>query len=170
MGELGILHEDERVELVEGEIVEMSPIGPAHGSVVARINSVLLPPLVGRAILWPQNALVLPRQTSMFQRDVALIRPRDDFYRTANPEPRDVLLLIEVMDSPVYYDRRVKLPIYARAGLGEIWLANVTNNTVEVCRRPVGGEYRDRRVAARSDTISPLAFPDLALPVQALLG
>ncbi len=115
MGEAGILDEDERVELIEGEIVEMSPIGPLHGSVVARLVSLLVRQLGDRAIVWPQNSLVLRAVVSQLQPDLALLRPRADYYRSANPEPRDVLLVIEVVDSSVDRDRRVKL--YAlRAG------------------------------------------------------
>ncbi len=170
MAETGILDEDERVELIEGEIVEMSPIGPPHASVVARIVSLLVSRLGVRAIVWPQNSLVLPKQMSQLQPDIALLRPRADYYRSANPEPRDVLLLIEVMDSSVFRDRRVKLPIYARAGLAEVWLVDVGADTVDTCRRPTRGEYRDLRVAGRGDMVTPLEFPDLTLPVSSLLG
>jgi len=171
MAETGILEEDERVELIEGEIVEMTPIGPLHGSVVARINSLLVQQLGDRAIVWPQNSVVLRALGSQLQPDLALLRPRADYYRSANPEPRDILLLIEVMDSSVDRDRRVKLPIYARAGLVEVWLVDVEAETVEMRREPtIGGEYRGRRVASRGDTVGPLVFPDLELPVAALLG
>ena len=101
MAETGILDEDERVELIEGEIVEMSPIGPPHSSIVARMTAVLVPRLAGRAILWSQNSLLLRVQASYFQPDLILLRPRDDYYRSTNPEPRDALLVIEVMDSLV---------------------------------------------------------------------
>ena len=170
MAEAGILDEDERVELIAGEIVEMTPIGPVHGSVVARTVSLLVSRLRDRAIVWPQNSIVLRTQASQLQPDIALLRPRTDYYRSANPEPRDILLAIEVMDSSMDRDRRVKLPIYARAGLGEVWLVDVTAETVEVCRQPTAADYGDRRLAHRIDTIGAEAFPDLALPVAAILG
>jgi Uma2 family endonuclease len=170
MAETGILDEDERVELIEGEIVEMSPIGPPHASMVARMTAVLVPRLAGRAILWSQSSLLLRAQTSYFQPDLILLRPRNDYYRSANPEPRDALLVIEVMDSSVYRDRRVKLPLYARACVAEVWLVDVSTDTVEIWRDPVGRRYRSARVAARGEQIAPLAFPDLPLAVTDLLG
>jgi Uma2 family endonuclease len=170
MAETGILDEDDRVELIEGEIVEMSPIGPPHASIVARINAVLVSRLLGRAIVWPQSSLVLRALASYFQPDLILLRPRDDYYRSVNPEPRDALLVIEVMDSSVYRDRRVKLPLYARARVADVWLVDVSADTVEICRDPVGRRYRSARVATRGDQIAPLAFPDVPFAVTDLLG
>ena len=170
MGEAGILDEDERVELIEGEIVEMTPIGPPHASMVARLNALFAARLGGRVIVWPQNPLVLRRQTSQFQPDLALLRPRADFYAARHPEPADALLVIEVMDSSVARDRRVKLPIYARAGVEEVWLVHAVVSTVEVCRDPRGSDYRDRRVLDRSAVLSLLAFPDLVLTVADIVG
>ncbi len=170
MAETGILDEDERVELIEGEIVEMSPIGPPHASVVARMTAVLVPRLAGRAIVWSQSSLVLRAQTSYLQPDLILLHPRADYYRSANPEPRDALLLIEVMDSSVDRDRRVKLPLYARAGVTEVWLVDVSADTVEICRDPVGRRYKSRQVAGRGEEIRALALPDLAFRVAELVG
>jgi Uma2 family endonuclease len=170
MGELGILDEDERVELIEGEIVEMSPIGPPHASPVARAVAVFAARLAGRAIVWPQNPLVLRRQTSQFQPDLALLRPRDDFYAARHPEPADTFLVIEVMDSSVAQDRRVKLPIYARARVADVWLVHAAASAVEVCRDPRGSDYRDRCVLDRAAALSPRAFPDLALTVADIVG
>ena len=170
MAETGILDEDDRVELIEGEIVEMSPIGPPHASIVARMTAVLVPRLAGRAILWSQSSLLLRVQASYFQPDLILLRPRDDYYRLANPEPRDALLVVEVMDSSVYRDRRVKLPLYARARVSEVWLVDVSADTLEICRDPVGRRYRSARVATRGEQIAPLAFPDVSFAVTDLLG
>jgi Uma2 family endonuclease len=170
MGEAGILHEDERVELVEGEIVEMTPIGEDHASVVARLAHVLTLRLGEHAIVWPQNPLTLPRQVSQFQPDIALLKPRPDFYRRKRVEPDDALLVVEVMDSSVRYDRQVKLPIYARGGVHEVWLVDVNHDTVDAYRAPSRTGYRDHRVVDRAGTIAPLAFPDLALPIAELIG
>lgn len=170
MAEAGILDEDERVELIEGEIVEMTPIGPPHASVVARLNALFTARLGARVIVWPQNPFVLRRQTSQFQPDLALLRPRADFYASRHPEPTDASLVIEVMDSSVARDRRVKLPIYARARVEEVWLVHAVASTVEVCRDPRGSDYRDRRVLERSATLAPLAFPDLVLTVADIVG
>jgi len=170
LGETGILHEDERVELVEGEIVEMSPIGQPHASVVARLTTLFVSRLGGRAIVWVQNPLALPLQVSEFQPDLALLKPRADFYRSKRVEPDDALLVVEVMDSSMAYDRRVKLPIYARGGAAEVWLVNVNDFTVEMHREPTARGYRERRVAQRADSVATLAFPDFIFPVADMVG
>jgi Uma2 family endonuclease len=170
MGEAGILTADHRVELIEGEIVEMTPLGAVHASVVARLVSVLVPRLTGRAIVWPQNPLVMVRQASEFQPDLALLRPKPDFYASGNPVPSDALLVIEVMDTSVAKDWRVKLRIYARAGVAEFWLIDVNGAAVEVCRRPTGDDYAERRIIGREGSVAPRAFPDLDLPVAEILG
>jgi Uma2 family endonuclease len=170
LGETGIIHEDERVELVEGEIVEMSPIGWPHASVVARINHLFSARFASRAIVWVQNPLALPRQVSQFQPDLALLKPHADFYRRKGVEPEDALLVVEIMDSSVAYDRRVKLPIYAQGGVPEVWLVNVNRNTVEVWRNPMPDGYREQRLVDRTGTIAALAFPDIPLAVQDLVG
>ena len=170
LGETGIIQEDERVELVEGEIVEMSPIGRPHASVVARINQLFGTRFAGRAIAWVQGPLALPRQVSQFQPDLALLKPRADFYREKDVGPEDALLVVEVMDSSIAYDRRVKLPIYARGGVPEVWLVNVNRNSVEVWRDPTPDGFRERRLVDRSGTIAAIAFPDLRLAVQDLVG
>ena len=170
MGEAGVIDEDERVELIEGEIVEMTPIGRPHASVVARITKLFSTHFGERAIVWVQNPLALPRQVSEFQPDVALLKLRPDFYRDKRVEPRDAFLVVEVMDSSVAYDRRVKLPIYARGGVPEVWLVDVNERTVEVHRRPTAAGYRDRRVIARAGTIAPLAFSRAAVAVREMIG
>ena len=170
LGETGIIREDERVELVEGEIVEMSPIGWPHASVVARLTMLFARRYADRAIVWVQNPVALPRQVSQFQPDLALLKARPDFYRGKGVEPDDALLVVEVMDSSVAYDRRVKLPIYARAGVPEVWLVNVNRNTVEMWRDPVPDGYREQRLVDRDSTIAALAFPDVQLLVQDLVG
>ena len=170
LGETGIIQEDERVELVEGEIVEMSPIGRPHASVVARLTMLFAQRYADRAIVWVQNPLALPRQVSQFQPDLALLKPRPDFYRGKDVEPDDALLVVEVMDSSIAYDRQVKLPIYSRGGVPEVWLVNVNRNTVEVWRDPTPDGFREQHLVERSGTIAPLAFPDVRLAVQDLVG
>jgi Uma2 family endonuclease len=119
MGEVGILDEDERVELIEGEIVEMSPIGRRHAGIVNRLNDLFTFRLRGRAIVAVQNPISLGSKYSEPQPDLTLLRPRADFYADSRPEPPDVLLVVEVMDTSVERDRQVKLPLYARAGVPE---------------------------------------------------
>jgi Uma2 family endonuclease len=166
----GILTKDDRVELIEGEIVEMAPIGPEHGSVVTRLAHLLVPAVTGRALVWIQCGYDLETRASQFQPDLALLRPRADFYRPGNPDPADALLVIEVMWSSEDRDRRVKLPIYASTATAEVWLVDVAAELIEVYRRPSGMRYEERTVLARSESISPQAFPDLRLAVADILG
>ncbi len=170
LGESGILPEGERVELVEGEIVEMTPIGWPHASVVARVAELFWARVGEQAIVWVQNPLMLPRQVSEFQPDLALLKRRPDFYRHKPVEPEDALLVVEVVDSSVRYDRRVKLPIYARGGVPEVWLVNVNDNTVEIHREPTPTGYREDRVVDLEVTVSPRAFPGATLTVREILG
>ena len=170
MAEAGVLTQCDRVELLDGEIVEMSPIGDRHASVVARISHVLSRRLGDRAVVWGQNPLGLRVVRSVPQPDVTLLRPRADFYANGRPGPDDALLLIEVMDTSTPTDRGVKLPLYARAGLAETWLVDLGADAIEVCRRPAGSEYAEARVLRRGERVSPLPFPELALTVDELLG
>ena len=170
MAAAGVLTQCDRVELLDGEIVEMTPIGDRHASVVARMSHVFAARLGERSIVWGQNPVGLRLVRSVPQPDVVLLRARGDFYASGRPGPDDVLLLVEVMDTTAARDRGVKLALYARAGVREVWLADLTADAVEVYRRPAGAEYADARVLGRSERVSPEAFPDLALTVADLLG
>ena len=119
MGETGILGEDDRVELIEGEIIEMTAIGSHHAATVARIHHLFSTRLGARAVVWSQSPLLLARFQSEPEPDGMLLAPRPDFYAARLPEPPDVRLLIEVADSSLLYDRRTKFPLYARSGVGE---------------------------------------------------
>src|SRR5262247_3069789 len=125
-----VLTQTDRVELLDGEIVEMTPIGDRHASVVARLTSLFSKYLGDRSIVWVQNPIQLRVVRSMPQPDVVLVRPRADFYAAGKPGPDDVLLLIEVMDTSAESDRGVKLPLYARAGIPEAWLLDLTTSRV----------------------------------------
>ena len=161
MGEAGILNEDDRVELVRGEIVQMSPIGIQHAACVARLTEILLGRLRGRATLWPQNPLtILP--DSEPQPDIILLRHRADFYAAAGlPGPDDVALLVEVADTSLRYDRHVKGPLYAEAGVQDYWIVDLTGGAVEVHREPVAGAFRLTERVARGGTLTPLAAADV---------
>lgn len=170
MGEAGILTKDDRVELIEGEIIEMSPIGAPHASIVDRITRLLVTRLGDRAIVRVQGPILLPAQVSEPQPDVAVLRPRADFYRAVHPQPADVLLVIEVADTTVEPDRRWKLPLYARAGLREAWLVDVNAERLEIYATPGLARYPRPRLLVRSEALSPDAFPDLTIHVADLLG
>ncbi len=120
MAEVGLLSEDSRVELIEGEIIEMSPIGSTHGGTVNRSSKLLHRELDDIAIVSVQNPVHID-DFSEPQPDLALLKPRKDFYSNSHPTPEDVLVVIEVADASVYYDRNVKPPLYARAGIPEAW-------------------------------------------------
>ena len=169
MAEAGILTEDDRVELIRGEIVQMTPIGSRHASCVARLSDVLLGSLRGRAVLWPQNPLTIPPDSEP-QPDVILLRYRDDFYRHALPGPEDVALLIEVADRSLRYDRRLKAPLYAEAGVQEYWIVDLEADAVEVHRSLSDGRFRSVERLGLAATLSPLAFPDVQITAASILG
>ena len=163
----GVFSEDERLELVEGEIVEMFPIGKPHAGCVRRLNRLLTGCLGNRAVVDIQNAAWI-NERSFFCPDVLLLR--EDFLENEWPTPRDIHLVIEVADSSLSYDRGLKMPTYARAGVPEAWLVAVEAATISVYRRPSLRGYQEVREYRRGDVISPEAFPDVSLPVDAILG
>ena len=169
MGEAGIFREDDRVELIRGRIVEMSPIGRRHAGCVNYLNNTLARLLGPRAVVSVQNPVITDADGEP-QPDVALLEPRPGFYGDRHPAPGDILLLIEVADSSLDYDRGEKIPLYAEAGVREVWLVNLAGKAVEVYRDPREGHYRDVHPARRGETIAPLAFPDVALQVEEILG
>jgi Uma2 family endonuclease len=169
MGEAGILRESERLELIEGEILTMVPIGPEHAASVDRLNRLWASRLVDRAIVRVQNPVRIS-PASELQPDLALLRPRPDFYRKSHPEAADVLLLIEVADTTVEADRRVKIPLYAKAGIPESWLLDLPGNRVELFRQPGTDGYQHARLHSRGQFLTPEAFPDIILTVDDLLG
>lgn len=162
MAEVGILSEDDRVELVEGEIVEMSPIGSRHQGCVNRLTALLTEFAARRYVVGVQGPLRLGEHSEP-QPDIALLKPRDDFYSAGHPTPEDVLLLIEVSETSAGYDREVKLPLYARAGVGEVWIVDLGAQTVEVNSHPEAGFYGTattvrRGMAAASSVVSGLSL------------
>ena len=165
----GILPEDARVELIEGELYDMNPIGWAHQAVVDRMTALFVLRLGDRAIVRTQGPIRLSPHT-LPQPDLALLRPRPDYYRHAGPTPADVFLLVEVSDTTLAYDRDVKLPLYAQAGVPEVWLVDLPGQLVLVFREPAGDRYRDTLTYRLGDRISPQAFPDISLAVDDLLG
>jgi len=170
MGETGILAEDERVELLAGDIVVREPIGTQHAGTVNRLTYLWTSRLGRRAVVQVQNPIELAKEDSEPQPDLTLLRPRDDFYTSAHPTADDVLLAIEVADTSLRLDRRVKIPLYARAGLREVWLVDLTTERIEVYREPTGEGYRDVQILQRGQSVTPEAFADLTLSVVDLLG
>ncbi len=170
MGETGILAEDERIELLAGDIVVREPIGTQHAGTVNRLTYLWTSRLGRRAVVQVQNPIELAREDSEPQPDLTLLHPRDDFYTTAHPTADDVLLAIEVADTSLRLDRRVKIPLYARAGIREMWLVDLTTERIEVYREPSAEGYRDVQILARGQSVTPIAFADLTVTVEDLLG
>lgn len=169
MAAAGVLREDDRVELIEGEIVEINPIGSRHAACVGRLTK-LLERLAGdRAIVWVQNPVQVNDYSEPLP-DVALLKPRDDFYAQANPQAADVFLIIEVADSSVDYDRDIKIPLYAQAGVMEVWLVNLPKEAIEIYSQPLEGEYREIRLVKRGESLSANSIPNLTIDTNAVLG
>ncbi|MDT5062820.1 MAG: hypothetical protein QOH63_3279 [Acidobacteriota bacterium] len=169
MGEAGIFHPDDRLELLEGEIYEMSPIGSPHAACVDFLTILLTEFARRRFIVRGQNPIRL-NDFSEPQPDIALLRWRDDFYRHAHPTPADVLLVIEVADSTVESDRSYKMPLYAKAGIPEIWIVNLSAEKIELYSEPANGAYQFTREFKRGEDIEARSITDLRLTVASVLG
>jgi Uma2 family endonuclease len=169
MLEAGIVREGERVELIRGELIQKMTINPGHGGCTPFLNATLLPRLVGRALVSPGHPVVILPDSEP-EPDLTLLKPRVDFYRRAHPRPEDVLLVVEVADSSRRFDRTVKRPLYAEAGIAEYWIVDLVDEVVEVHRQPEGGAYRQVERIGRGGSVSPQAFPDVTLSVDEILG
>jgi Uma2 family endonuclease len=162
MVEAGILGEDDRVELIKGEIVEMSRIGRRHNAFVGNLNQLLVTRLAGRAIVWVQSSIALAEDTEP-QPDLAVLRRGAVSYKERDAWAEDALLVIGVADSSLAYDRSTKLRLYAEAGIPEYWVVDCTAETVEVHRGPGPDSYREVNLVAGVATLRPQAFPDVEL-------
>lgn len=169
MGGAGVLQPDARVELIQGDLIEMAPIGSQHaGAVLYLLNRFILQ-LAQSAIVGSQNPIVLGSDSEP-QPDVLVLRPREDFYRSSHPTREDALLLVEVAETTMQYDRDVKIPLYARHGVPEVWLVDLNAAVVEVYRdpNPDSASYASIRTV-RAGTLAPLLAPIAAIDVGELL-
>ena len=155
MGEVGILHPEARTELIDGEIIDVAPPGSLHAGTVNQLSSLLQKAVGDHAIVLVQNPISLGRYSEP-QPDCTLAKPRRDFYRSAHPQPEDLLLVVEVADSSLRFDRDVKSALYARHGVPELWLIDVRAKHLTRYRDPVGGVYR--RVD-EPDVLAPVDLP-----------
>ena len=169
MAETGIRREDARVELIEGEIKMMSPIGSRHASTVDRSDRALKRILGDNYIVRVQGPIQLDDYSEP-QPDLAVLHFRDDFYATGHPVPADVLLVIEVADSTLQEDRKIKMPLYARAGIREAWLVDLKTETIVRYASPRDGRHRVVRRFHRGQDLALAAIPNVRLPVTAIRG
>jgi Uma2 family endonuclease len=167
MGQADIFSVNDRVELIEGEIIDMAPIGSPHAGTVKFLANALRVAVGGRAVISVQDPVFLDRYSEP-EPDIALLKPRDDFYRTAHPRPEDVLLIIEVADTTLRYDREVKAPLYARHGIPELWLVDLENRCLEVFRAPVEAGYQQVQNIERPSMLTPVALPDVSIDLTGL--
>jgi Uma2 family endonuclease len=168
LGELGILSPDARVELIDGAIHDMSPIGPLHSGIVNRLIRLFSEKAKRRWIVSAQNPVGLDKYSEP-EPDLVLLKPAPDDYVSHHPAPDDVFLLIEVADSTLDFDRGKKLQIYARAGISEFWIVNLPESVIEVYREPHFIGYEKKIVLRAGEKASPLAFPDVVVDVAELL-
>ena len=169
MGETGILCEDDRVELMDGEVVAMTPIGPRHCACVDRTTRAMVTQAGETAIVRVQGSVRL----DLFHEpepDLVLLRPRADFYSSAHPGPADILLIVEIAQSSIDYDRDVKAAVYAKMGIAEYWLADLNANVLSCHSAPGDGGYRRVEQLHRGQVVSPQLLPACAIAVDVLLA
>jgi Uma2 family endonuclease len=169
MGEAGIFHPEARLELIEGEIIEMSPVGDRHIACVNRATALFSSRLAGKVMVSVQNPIRLSRYTEP-QPDILLAHPREDYYATKRILPEDTFLVIEISDSTVRYDRNRKMPLYARSGVPELWIENLQEDVILVYRNPAPDAFSTSLIFRRGDSVSLTAFPEILFRVDELIG
>jgi Uma2 family endonuclease len=170
MVQAGILTEDDRVELIDGDILTMAPIGPRHAACVRRLNALLMAsPVKDQFVVSVQDPISLPSAASEPQPDIALLAPPLSRYTDRHAEAREVLLLIEVADTSAADDRAKKLPVYARAGISEVWLVDLPNRVIERYRSPSPEGYADVAKVGKTATMMPNAVPGLEIPADQII-
>ncbi len=168
MGEAGVMDPEARIELIEGEMIDMPPIAPPHAGRTKRLTLLLIEAIGRRAIVSTQHPILLGNLSAP-QPDIAILEPRDDFYSSEHPQAKDVLLVIEVGDSSVRYDRNRKLPLYARYGVPEVWLIDIPARAIRVHRAPENGAYRTSFKLDPPYRISPAMLEGVELELGALV-
>ena len=169
MAQAGIFREDDRLELIDGEIFEMSPIGSRHAACVRRLQRLLARVLGDRALVDTQNPVVL-NDTSEPLPDVVVLKNRSDLYAARHPRPNDIFLVVEVADTSLSYDQEVKIPAYARSEIPEVWVVDLNSASVHVYRTPTATGYQEHTRVQSDATLVPQAFSDCALPVAGIVG
>lgn len=169
MAEQGILHCEENVELIEGEIISMSPIGFRHAFVTNYLANYFAQKLQDKTFVSVQNPISFSDRSEP-QPDIALLKPSENFYSDRLPQATDILLLLEVADSSLTYDREVKIPLYAQHQINEIWLINLTQNQLERYTDPLNNRYQNQTIFYPNQKLTSLAFPELELSLDRLFN
>lgn len=164
----GVFQEDDRIELIEGEIIAMSPIGARHAACVNRLAALLYRSLPSSLILSTQNPIRLSPRSEP-QPDFAVLHARPDFYAQALPTPADIVLLVEVTETSLAYDRDVKVPRYARGGIPEVWLVDIVHGMIVRYAQPATQGYHDICQVYPGQEIISGSIPNLALKVDDIL-
>lgn len=167
MAEVGVFAPDARLELIEGEIVEMAPIGSSHAGTVMILNRLLSRAAGDSAIVSVQSPLIVGDR-SVPQPDLALLKPRADSYTRSHPTAADVLLVVEIADTTLAFDLGTKVPLYARAGIAEAWVVDLQERAVRVFRDPSASGYRTSFTATGNDALGATALPAVSLAVAVL--
>lgn len=168
MGETGILTDDDRVELIEGELVAMAPIGSEHAAAANMLNRLLVMAVGERGIVAVGNPLRL-NNLSEPQPDFAILKPRDGYSRML-PRPEDTIVVVEVANTSLAFDRRVKVPLYAQAGIPEVWIVDLPAQVIDVHRSPVNGAYTSVTRIDRSGVLTVEALTDIAIPAERIFA
>ena len=169
MIESGILTDRDRVELIKGEIIEMSPVGRRHAACVDRLTELFVLRLASKVIVRTQNPIRLSDDSEP-QPDLALLRRRNDFYEMGHPQPEDIFLVIEVSDTTADFDREIKIPTYAQEGITEAWLVDLDAQVIEIYQQPTAASYQSKQQLHRGQTITVPGFPDVQFALGQLLG
>ena len=169
MGQAGVFAPDERLELLDGEILTMLPIGPPHAGNVTRLMTLFVRRLGSRALVRSQNPVRLSNDSEP-EPDIAIVRERADFYTRNHPVPNEVFALVETAESSLQYDRTRKLRAYARSGIREYWIVNLVDDRIEMHRKPLDIGYGESAIARRGETLAFEAFDDEMFTVEEILG
>ena len=169
MAEVGILDVEQRTELIEGEVIEMSPIGAKHAACLSKLADVLRDRTRNKALVRQQNPIHMGDRSEP-QPDIAVVKERQNYYLESHPIPTEIFLLIEVADSTLKYDRDVKVPLYAKAGIPELWIANLEAQVFETYRQPSETGYQHVQIYGKGEVINLLMLPDVAIAIDEIMN
>ena len=167
MAEVGLIAPDERVELIEGEIIDMAPIGSDHVSFVMQLNSLLVKAVQDKAFVSVQSPIRLSNRSEP-EPDFAILKIRDDYYRRQHPAAVDTLLIVEVSNTSERYDRQIKLPLYAAHGIPEVWIISIEQQSLTIYRSPDNNRYQQEQTTQAPGNVSLFALPDISVDLSTL--